>query len=352
MGKRAASSPAGSRNKRARTSRKSVNDKLEMLSQKNTPKKRVIRTKSVTGGNANRKKNRQLHAAGNAEKKTASSRKVDSRKKTSARRVFSVDSGSDEQTDKYTQNTSHGESEPRLPRITTYETDSDGNASNRDNMQSHAVGSHRKKTVLAKKVTMRKKVSARRAHHRTVTSSGSCSDEQSDRYTQSAAQSGSVPRSRVPADETVSDGNANNSHNRQYHAVGNRKKKTVNVRRKIPVTPAHHSPATSGDSSSGEQSEGETQNITGMGSVSLLRIPTYETESEAEDLDQLIQQNHQNHENDSADVLSKATRAHINVIAGGQPKQNVIQSPSFAEPISVPISTQIQFKIKRKIWAN
>ena len=184
-----------------------------MLSQK-TPKKRVIRTRSVTGGNANRKDNRQLHAVGNAEKKTASSRKVDSRKKTSARRVFSVESSSDEQTDKYTQNTSHGESEPRL-RITTYQTDSDGNASNRDNIQSHAVGSHRKKTVLAKKV------SARRAHHRTVTSSGSGSDEQSDRYTQSAAQSGSVLRSRVPTDETVSDGNANN---RPYHAVGNRKK--------------------------------------------------------------------------------------------------------------------------------
>ena len=44
MGKRAASSPAGSRNKRARTSRKSVNDKLEMLSKK-TPKKRGVRTR-------------------------------------------------------------------------------------------------------------------------------------------------------------------------------------------------------------------------------------------------------------------------------------------------------------------
>ena len=280
MGKRAASSPAGSRNKRARTSRKSVNDKLEMLSKK-TPKKRGVRTRSITGGNANRKDSRQLHAVDNAEKKNGSSRKVDTQKKTSARRVFSAD--------------------------------------------------------------------IRRAHHRTVTSSGSGSDEQSDRYTQSAAQSGSVPRSHVPTDETVSVGNANN---RPYHAVGNRKKKTVNVRRKIPVTPARHSSATSGDSSSDEQSEGETQNITGMGSVPLLRIPTYETESEAEDLDPLIQQNHQNHENDNADVLSKATRAHVNVIAGGQPKQNVIQSPIFAEPISVPISTQIPSKIKRKIWAN
>ena len=129
-------------------------------------------------------------------------------------------------------------------------------------------------------------------------------------------------------------------------------KRTVNVRRKIPVTPAHHSPATSGDSSSDKQSEGETQSIAGMGSAPLLRIPSYETESEAEELDPVIQQNHQNHENDSADVLSKATRAHINVIAGGQPKQNVIQPPSFAEPISVPISTQIPSKIKRKIWAN
>ena len=195
---------------------------------KKTPKKRVIRTRSVTGGNANNSDNRQLHAVGNAEKKTVSSRKVDSRKKTSARRAFSACSSSDEQTDRCTQNAVHRGSGPRL-RIPTYETDSDGNASNRDNIQSHAVGSHRKNTVLAKKVTMRKKVSARRAHHRTVTSSGSVSDEQSDRYTQSAAQTGSVPCLRVPTDETVSDGNANNSHNRQYHAVDNRKKRTVNT---------------------------------------------------------------------------------------------------------------------------
>ena len=74
-----------------------------------------------------------------------------------------------------------------------------------------------------------------------------------------------------------------------------------------------------------------------MGSSSLLRIPTTEADSEVEDL-----------EVQNTD-LNNAAKAHLNVLSGGQPH---VHSPVFAKPIFAPISSHINSKLKRKIWAN
>ena len=79
----------------------------------------------------------------------------------------------------------------------------------------------------------------------------------------------------------------------------------------------------------------------------LLRIPTYETESENEDnfVPPEIQEKSDNE-------LSHAAKSHNNVIIDGQPQSQSIHSTIFAKQISVPVSSQISSKIKRQIWAN
>ena len=153
-----------------------------------------------------------------------------------------------------------------------------------------------------------------------------------------------VPRTRV---KVVRRSQVVGSQNKRKQKAALAAKKGLTRRTKN----SHHiSKSSDVSSSSSEESDQNNTSTVQAGSAPLLRIPTYETDSESEDMDPLIQQ-HAN-EDDNTDLLSNAARAHINVITGGQPKQNAIQSPLFAEPISVPISSQIPSKIKRKIWSN
>ena len=84
----------------------------------------------------------------------------------------------------------------------------------------------------------------------------------------------------------------------------------------------------------------------------LLRIPTYETDSDETDTEEMQMPSMvEEMDNDLSDnELSNAAQAHVNFLTGGQPQS--IHSTIFAKPISVPISSQISSRIKRKIWAN
>ena len=87
-------------------------------------------------------------------------------------------------------------------------------------------------------------------------------------------------------------------------------------------------------------------NIDNRKSRPLLRIPTYETESEEDD----GSESPEIQESDSE--LNNAAKAHINVLTGGQPHSKSVHSTIFAKPISVPISSQLSSKVKRKIWTK
>ena len=112
---------------------------------------------------------------------------------------------------------------------------------------------------------------------------------------------------------------------------------------------ADESNESSSDSDSEELSERSAQGATK--SQPLLHIPTYETDSDSE-TEEVDPVQLQRTTNDNTDSISEAARAHISVLSGGQPNLGSIEAPVFSEPISVPISSQIPSKLKRKIWAN
>ena len=112
---------------------------------------------------------------------------------------------------------------------------------------------------------------------------------------------------------------------------------------------ADESNESSSDSDSEELSERSAQGATK--SQPLLRFPTYETDSDSE-TEEVDPVQLQRTTNDNTDSISEAARAHISVLSGGQPNLGSIEAPVFSEPISVPISSQIPSKLKRKIWAN
>ena len=105
-----------------------------------------------------------------------------------------------------------------------------------------------RKTVLAKKVTMRKKNSARRAHHRdkplllAVVQMNSRTD-----IRRVLIRRDLLPRPHDPMDKTVSDGKRQQQTQTDITMLlAIVKRKTVNIRKKIPVTPGHHSLASLG----------------------------------------------------------------------------------------------------------